>query len=65
MNRTTLAVPLSVRVTIWVALLPTMMLPKLTLVGLTPSWDEDGKMAWASFDQALSTPLELTAVATQ
>jgi len=36
-----------------------MMLPKLTLLGLTPSWDEDGNVAWASFDQALSAPLEL------
>ena len=39
-----------VRVAVWRALVPTVMLPKLRLVGLTLSWDEDGTVACTSFE---------------
>ena len=46
----TLAVPELVRVTVWELLLPTVTLPKLRLVGLTLSEDEDGTVACTSFE---------------
>ena len=45
-------------------MVPTAMLPKLSLLGLTVTWDEEGTVACTSFELALSTPPELTAVAT-